>query len=176
MVAYLQDAMAKGYLTADELAGRVDGALRARTRGELDDLTEDLPGAPRATQPETQGQPVELRGVFGAVQRRGSWDVPETLRLHGRVSSFELDFSDAAIEHERVDVVLDVIAVSVELRLPRGASAATDELDAALSSVHDHRKVAVSAGQPHFRIRGRARFGSVELRGPRPAWWNWLRR
>lgn len=172
----LQNAMAQGYLTADELAQRVDGALRARTLGELDDLTADLPGAPVATGQHAPAQPRQLRSVFGAVKRGGDWEFPQTLRLHGRFSSFELDFSETVIQHERVDIQLDVIACSVELRLPKDAGAATEELETVLASVQDHRKVLLSAGEPHFRIRGRAWFGSVELRGPRPAWLNWLRR
>jgi len=53
-------------------------------------------------------------------------------------------------------------------RLPDGASASIDGVEAIHGSVEDHRKNAPPAGQPHFAITGTIVRGSVELRGPRP--------
>lgn len=46
----LRTATAEGRLSAEELEGRVEAALSARTYGELDRLTADLP-APRRAEP-----------------------------------------------------------------------------------------------------------------------------
>jgi hypothetical protein len=43
----LHEHASAGRLTMDELAGRVETALAARTQGELDALFEDLPAQPR---------------------------------------------------------------------------------------------------------------------------------
>jgi len=42
----LRDAAAEGRLTLEELADRLDHALTATTRSELEPLTRDLPAAP----------------------------------------------------------------------------------------------------------------------------------
>jgi hypothetical protein len=44
VTAILHDAFGKGQLTSQELDQRLDAALNARTRGELNGLTVDLPG------------------------------------------------------------------------------------------------------------------------------------
>ena len=46
-VAQLAQAQAQGRLTLDELQFRTEEALRARTRGQLDELTSDLPAVLR---------------------------------------------------------------------------------------------------------------------------------
>jgi hypothetical protein len=66
-----------------------------------------------------------------------------------------------------VDIELDIDGGSVEIRLPDGASASTDGVEAIHGSVEDHRKNAPPTGQPRFVITGTIRRGSAELRGPR---------
>lgn len=174
MADYLQDAMSKGYLSADELAERLDRALQAKTRGELSAVARDLPAAPGAppsarygAQAAQYGDEATLRGTFGSVKRNGNWPVPATLRLRGRMTSFELDFTEAQIGSPVVTVDIDISGGSVEMRLPDGASASVDDVDTMMGSVEDHRKGAPPSGNPHFQLTGTARFGSIELRGPR---------
>jgi hypothetical protein len=51
----LQQAHVEGRLTSDEAAERIEAALRAKTRGDLTALTQDLPGtAPGAVVPVPQ--------------------------------------------------------------------------------------------------------------------------
>ena len=47
VIDWLREAACEGRLEADELEQRVDGALRARTYGELAELLTDLPGDTR---------------------------------------------------------------------------------------------------------------------------------
>jgi hypothetical protein len=56
-IALLRDATVEGRLTLDEFAGRVGGAELARTHGELEALTADLPA-------ETT---LRVRNYFGTV-------------------------------------------------------------------------------------------------------------
>jgi hypothetical protein len=48
---------AEGRLDTDELEERIERCYAAKTRGELDDLTADLPGTRRRRQPPTPGRP-----------------------------------------------------------------------------------------------------------------------
>jgi hypothetical protein len=55
------------------------------------------------------------------VTRRGDWDVAAHLVVRTKVGSTELDFTEARIPHDVVEIELDVVAGSVELRVPLGA-------------------------------------------------------
>jgi hypothetical protein len=63
----LRDHCAAGRLTTEELDERLGVAYRARTRGELDELLHDLPGAVVAPEPERTPVPWRPARVRGAV-------------------------------------------------------------------------------------------------------------
>jgi hypothetical protein len=64
-----------------------------------------------------------------------------------------------------VEIELDVNGGSVEIRLPEGASASLDGVEASLGSAEDHRRGAPAAERHHFVLKGQIRRGSVEVRG-----------
>lgn len=179
VLQHLQDAMAQGMITADELAERSSLALNARTRGDVEPLTADLPNARLAYSgaalpaPVSAGDVMELGTTFGSVTRKGYWVVPRKLRVRSRLGSTELDFTEAQIDHAVVDVEIDVKGGSVEMRLPEGASASMDDVDVMAGSVEDHRRSRAPMGQPHFNITGSLSWGSVEIRGPRRNFFSW---
>lgn len=192
VIGLLQRATGTGLLDLDEFTHRVDTALAARTREELNVVLLDLPGlahperpaqvpmpsrppAPAAAPPvaTTDGTGDEVRSTLGAVTRRGAWDVPAHLVVRSTLGSAELDFTEAHIPHEVVELELDVVAGSVEMRLPAGARVDLAALRATLSSVEDRVRARADAGSgPTFRLSGSVRAGSVEIRGPRKSrWW-----
>ena len=167
----LQDAMAKGFIDANELAERSDRALRARTRGDLDAVIADLPPglvsyAGRAAAAVPQSDVVVLRGTSASLKRKGNWQVPRKLVLERRKGSSELDFSSARIDFPVVEIEIAIDGGSLEMRLPEGASASIDAIEVTKGSVEDHRRNPPVNGKPHFVITGWVRWGSVELRGP----------
>ena len=108
---------------------------------------------------------------MSSVERKGDWQVPRKLVLRWRMGSVKLDFTEARIIHPVVEIELDInMGGSVEVRLPEGASASLDGVEARLGSVEDHRRDAPAAGRPHFVLRGQITRGSVEVRGPRRSW------
>lgn len=178
VLALLQAALSRGMLDAAEFAERSGLATAAVTRRDLNVLVVDLPvrtndevEVPAA--PFAPGDVVEMRGWFAGTRRGGDWPVPRKLVLQRRMGSIELDFTEASIPHEMVEIELDIAGGSVELRLPDGASVSTDRVDVILGSVEDHRRASPARGRPHFLITGVLRWGSVELRGPR---WGFFRR
>jgi hypothetical protein len=68
VVERLRDAAGEGRLEPDELEQRVDGALRARTYGDLAELLADLPGDGRVLSRSTRRRtsPVARSAVVGA--------------------------------------------------------------------------------------------------------------
>jgi hypothetical protein len=191
VVGLLQRATGTGLLDLDEFTRRVDTALTARTRGELNAVLLDLPGLTHPERPAQVPSPArppahrpapvvsdpgtgdEVRSMLGSVTRTGVWDVPAHLVVRSTLGAAELDFTEARIPHEVVDVELDVVAGSVELRLPAGARVEHGDLQATLSSVENRLRGRVDAPDgPLFRIRGSVRAGSVEIRPPRRSrWW-----
>jgi uncharacterized protein DUF1707 len=166
-VGRLREAVSAGMIDIDEFGERTSQALAARTRGELDAVTSDLPaGAGPGTV-----DIVELKGTMSSVERKGDWQVPRKLVLRWQMGSVKLDFTEARIIHPVVEIELDIkMGGSVEIRLPEGASASLDGVEARLGSVEDHRRGAPAAGRPHFVLSGQISRGSVEVRGPRRSW------
>jgi Domain of unknown function (DUF1707) len=191
IIRLLQRATGAGMLDLDEFTRRVDTALAARTRGELNVVVLDLPGMTHPEQPTgaaTRRRTVhtprsttttvdsagttELRSVLGSITRRGEWDVPARLVIRAKVGSTELDFTAARIPHDVVEIELDVVAGSVEMRMPQGSRVEHHEVQSVLSSIEDKTR-ARSDGTPGptFRLTGSVRAGSVEIRSPKRRWW-----
>jgi hypothetical protein len=74
----LREAVGEGRLTFEELADRIEVAATARTRGELERLTRDLPKTSTAapTTPPEVATPPPQSSVLGDVRRIGAWVVP----------------------------------------------------------------------------------------------------
>jgi len=91
VVDALRVAAGDGRLSAEELDTRLEGALSARTLGELAELTADLPIAPAARDKDVLV--VEQHG--GRYVREGRWPVPARIELRTRECKVTLDFTDA---------------------------------------------------------------------------------
>jgi hypothetical protein len=169
VLSILQEAMTQGRITTDEFSERAGQAMAARNLGELRVLLVDLPVQFPATVPGIAAgtTPVEWRGTFGSLIRKGVWTVPARIRLYRRMGSVELDFTEAQFTSAVVDIELDVAWGSVELRLPDGAGMVADGVVVTGGSVEDKRRNAVFDGRPQVRLYGTLRWGSLEIRGPR---------
>ena len=183
VLRHLQEALAQGMITADELAERSDRALNAKTREDIDPIVADLPHAVLAYSGDAVPAPagaidvaidvMDLGATLGSTSRKGHWVVPRTLRVRSRLGSTELDFTEARIDHPVVDVEIDVKGGSVEMRLPEGASASMDDVHVTAGSIEDHRKHREPMGRPHFTVTGTLSWGSLEIRGPRRNFFSW---
>jgi Domain of unknown function (DUF1707) len=194
VVGLLQSAVSRGLLDTLEFDRRSGLATTARTRRELNGLVVDLPlehpdrarartaaeSRPRAATPpahdtraayaagDTSGT-VALHATLGSIKRSGPWAVPRRLEIDGWMGSAELDLTEAVIDHEVVEIDVDMTLGSVELRLPDTASASLDAVSATAGSVEDKRRNGRAAGRPHVVVTGKVAFGSVEVKGPK--WW-----
>jgi hypothetical protein len=189
VVGLLQRATGAGLLDLDEFTRRVDAALAARTRGELNVVLLDLPGVthperpaqlpvhraparPVAQQPASTdtGSGSEVRNMLSSVRRSGEWDVPARLVVRTTLGSTELDFTSARIPHEVVEIDMDVVAGSVEMRVPDGSRIDRTSLTVTLGSVEDRSRPGPDGVV--FRLSGAVRAGSVEIKPPkRSGWW-----
>jgi hypothetical protein len=163
VVEVLQKAIGRGLLTLDEFTERTDVALAARTRGELNAVLVDLPGLVNAENAPAPA-PVELRSTMSSLKRSGAWTVPGHLIIRSRMGSTELDFTEARVDQQRVEIELDVAGGSVELLFPEDAGVSSTGVQITVGSLKEKRPK--ESGTPQFVIKGAVRAGSVEIRRP----------
>ncbi|HEV7451720.1 MAG TPA: DUF1707 domain-containing protein [Pseudonocardiaceae bacterium] len=161
----LQRAVGQGRLTVDEFAERMDAAMAARTRGELNAVLLDLPGFTLAH--PAASEVLELSHHFGELNRRGPWRVPPRVRLVGYFGSSLLDFTNAVLASPTVTLELDKTGGSTTIVVPEGATVDTDGLRVTVGSVKDFTVRRIEPGPVHFVITGRSTMGEVRIAHPR---------
>ncbi|WP_448318463.1 DUF1707 SHOCT-like domain-containing protein [Streptomyces sp. CO7] len=170
VVDQLREAVAEGRLTPEEHAERVEGALAARTLGELEEYVRDLPAGRAAPAPAPdfalESLPVaeeNVTAVFSAASRTGRWRAGRRINAYAIFGSVEIDLSEAVFEHQQVTVKAVSVFGSVEVYVPenvtlRGTGGGVlgnfevDTVDAADSSA------------PVIYVDGWAVLGNVEAR------------
>lgn len=168
--ARLQQALAEGRITLDELEERLTVVYAARYVADLLPPFADLPGddvvppqhvAPAPT--SSTDRPLMLRTGMGTLRRSGPWTVPPRIRVQSVMGSVILDFCDTAVPPV-VDIGLELGAGSARLLLPDGASADVDAMMAGMGTVRSKVASTPVPGRPHFRVHGRSAMGSVTVR------------
>ncbi|MFD7425791.1 DUF1707 domain-containing protein [Streptomyces sp. NPDC059818] len=179
VVEILRDAAGDGLLTAEELEERVETALAARTIGDLAGLTRDLPVSPAPTDPSVRSKDVvEINQRFGTLHRSGSWEVPRRLdiRMHG--GDVKLDFTEAVINHEVLDLDVYVsVGGNLVLVVKPGIEVTTNDLTVGVGEVKNRTTGSDSDVPVTLRVKvtGRLRGGDVVVRYPRRTLGQWVR-
>ncbi|MTE20642.1 DUF1707 domain-containing protein [Streptomyces sp. TRM43335] len=166
----LREAAGDGRIDLEELEERLEKALTAKTYGELDALTADLPapgtpGRPAPSAPPS-GEPLVLKTVAGDIRRTGYWVVPEKIVAKNTLGQIKLDFTRAECRHREVHLEIDAGMGEVRIVVPRGWSVHTDGLSTGLGSVRNRATEPPAPGTPVLRITGSAKAGTVVVRYP----------
>lgn len=168
VVALLQKAIGQGLITLEEFTERTDSALAAKTRSELNAVLIDLPGMTHqdrtARSAPVPASRLELRNTMSKLRRSGNWVVPRELVVRNKMGACDLDFTEATIDHDVVDIHFDVTAGSVKILLPQNASVDINDLQVAAGKLDN--KARSGSGQPRFVLRGIVRAGSVTIKRP----------
>lgn len=184
----LQRAVGQGMLSLGEFTERMDTALAAKTRGELNAVLIDLPGIRVVEQgygdasmtsrgpadtveegpsiPSGRNRGDVIRGRMSSVTRKGRWQVPPRLFVSSRLSSVTLDFTEAIMQTQVVEIVVDDFCSSVTLVLPGEATVDMNGLDLVGASATNKVRTGSPIGPLHVVVRGRVRFGSVTAKHP----------
>jgi hypothetical protein len=178
----LRLAAGDGRLTLSELEERLDAAFRARTYGELEPITSDLPQGPypvpglsapatvsHRTRPGAPlpAAPVErVMTVLGDERRSGRWEVPAKLDITCLLGEVKLDFTEAIVRHGEVVVQVAAILGSVTLIVPDGIDV---RMDLSASILGESRQLTgpVTPGGPVYWVRGFVVLGDVTARPAR---------
>lgn len=197
----LQRAVGIGMLSLGEFTERMDTALAAKTRGELNRVLLDLPGVRLIGEPDVEQPPTHhnhpspprakptgngsaqmgavapsavLRGRMSNLARRGPWQVPPVLRINGVLSSVILDFTGAVMTTQVVELQIDDYGSSLTLILPTEATVDLNGLDLVGASANNKVRTGPPIGPLHVVVHGRSRFGSVIAKHPLMAQWRRL--
>ncbi|WP_327110828.1 DUF1707 domain-containing protein [Nocardia sp. NBC_01730] len=189
----LQRAVGLGMLSLGEFTERMDTALVAKTRGELNAVLIDLPGVrlvgrpavPPPTfvntspslvksQPGTVNAGSVIRARMSGVNRRGPWQVAPSLYLNTWLSGVTLDFTEAIMSTQVVELRVDDYCSSLNLIVPAAATVDLNGLDLLGSSVNNKVRTGPPLGPLHLVVHGRMRFGSVTAKHPFIAHWRRL--
>jgi hypothetical protein len=162
----------EGRLTLDEYSQRVEDALAARMRAQLEPLLADLPAqtgsaADRAGATGTLargGQVSTTVAVLGSSQRSGFWRLAEDSRVLTVLGSCKLDLRSARISASVTTIDVASVLGSVDVIMPAGVEVEL-EVHAVLGS-RDLRMAgtAPAAGAPVIRITGLVLLGSLNVR------------
>lgn len=154
----LRDASAEGRLTLDEFTQRVERALAARTRSELEAVTADLPPAPVHRLPIRSSI-----AILGSIDRVGYWRIGDVTSAISVLGSCKLDLRGAAISAPVVTVEATTVLGSLEVIVPEGV-----EVDLEGVTVMGSKVLRLSspprAGAPVVRVTGLTLMGSVTVR------------
>ncbi|MBY4401736.1 DUF1707 domain-containing protein [Rhodococcus fascians] len=187
----LQRAVGQGMLSLGEFTERMDTALASKTRGELNSVLADLPGmqiagehlpspkpfADPTPQPTPRrvvqehwghggGTPDTVRGSMSTITRKGPWNVPRRLNVVTRLSSVTLDFTQAIMVSQVVDIHVDDYCSSVTVILPTEATADVNGAEAVAGTVTNKVRTGPPYGPLHVVLTGKVRFGSLTVKHP----------
>lgn len=183
----LQRAVGLGMLSLGEFTERMDTALAAKTRGELNSVLVDLPGvrlvgqpAPQQFAPQQPAYPPRylpgprphatpgnvIRTRMSSVDRRGSWQVPPSLVVESSLGSVHLDFTQAVMSTQVVEIHVSATCGSLELIVPAEATVDMNAVDLIGSSVNTKVRTGPPMGPLHIIVHGTLRFSSITAKHP----------
>lgn len=177
IIGRLQSATEEGRLELDEFAERSQKVYEAKTYAEVERLLTDLPdeagalSVPGVPRPSARVPDLELAPSFSSVKREGGWTVPAKIVAKPKYGSVKLDCRHAEFSSREVSLEVGLAFSSVEVVLPRGASALDDGVDLHGGSMHNGCH---DSGGPRLKVTGNNWFGSVKIRYERRfLWWRW---
>ncbi len=123
-VVRLREAGGEGRLTLEELAERVEAADAARTRGELDALTADLPDSSgRATAPlDVPGKERRwIVAIMGGETRKGRWRPSRRTNAVAVMGGIDIDLREAELA-DGAEILAVPVMGAVSIVVPEGVS------------------------------------------------------
>ncbi|WP_240487379.1 DUF1707 SHOCT-like domain-containing protein [Actinomadura flavalba] len=164
VVERLRVASVEGRLTFEELSERTDAAYAARTRAELDRVTQDLPamGAPSAGPAPSQSAQ-RFTAILGDCRERVSGRVDRKLEALSVLGDVVLDLRGAQVPGCEVAITATAVLGDVKIIVPDGV-----RVEMTGYAVLGDRRVKVrqpdhDGPAPVVRIRAQAVLGDIKI-------------
>jgi hypothetical protein len=165
VVEVLREAVVHGRLTFGELEERTSQAYAAKTFGELEPLTRDLPVGPAGPAvPAIDARP--MVAVLSTDSRTGRWVVPARFRVSAVLGTVELDFCDAILSNHETVIDARVYLGTLTLIVPEGITVRVHGV-AVMGSRGSRLRRAPTAGIASIDVHGSVVLGSIDVRAPR---------
>lgn len=165
----LQTAFAEGRLDDEEFTTRMQAALRARTREELERLLVDLPeppGSPDAAAPPlaSERRHALVLAVMGTTRRRGRWRMPARCTTVAIMGGCVLDLRAAQLSAPVTTITAVAMMGSIVVLVPPGVRVEMHGMALMGSWSNRVREHHLPPEAPQVHIYGVALMGDVEAR------------
>nr|WP_156184841.1 DUF1707 domain-containing protein [Allosalinactinospora lopnorensis] len=171
----LRDAAGEGRITLEELEERLELGYRARTYADLEPLTADLPvhrsaasslspSVPVSVSRPGAEHPLLLRAKAGTITRRGRWRVPSRIEVTNPYGDTRLDFRQATLLSDFVEIEVVASWGDAKLILPEGGTAEISVDTSWFGSVDSRVPEIPAPPAPHFRVTGKVKGGALKVR------------
>jgi hypothetical protein len=180
----LNDAMAEGRLTVNELEERLDKVYAAKTFGDLEPLLRDLPVGRQAAHltlppPQPGAAPVPASGnriggrgtssgavaIMSGSSRKGMWTVPPTFTTFALMGGVEIDLAEARFEEAETTIQAFAIMGGIEIYVPEDLAVQVNGVGfMGAFEDHVHNQGQPVPGAPLVKITGLAFWGGVEVK------------
>lgn len=192
----LRQAATDGRLTLTELDERLDATFQARTYGDLQPITRDLPQGPypvpgaatpakqwqgsamsQVSTPATAQEPViapgpavpaeRITAVLSTEKRKGPWEVPQRIDVTTVLGEVVIDFTEGVVRSGEVEINAGVVFATMTLIFPEGADVRMEQGANILGERKTKLRSEVTPGGPVFRVRGYVVLGEIVVRPAR---------
>jgi hypothetical protein len=167
VVARLQAAGGEGRLALEELAERVDRALAATTRDELEPLTRDLPEQREEPLPGAKSRSWVI-GIMGGGTQKGRWRIASRCTVVNVMGGADLDLTGAVVEGAETEIRVFSLMGGSDIVVPDGVHVELSGF--ALMGGNDLKledAPSPPAGAPVIRVRSFAIMGGTDVKRTR---------
>jgi hypothetical protein len=178
----LREAAGDGRLTMEELDGRLEAALTARTGTELQKLVLDLPPATASGSalalPAEAKDLVQIEITSGSANRVGRWVVPKAIEVKVGSGSTKLDLTEAVLTGPLLRIQAEVRSGSLTIVTKPGIEVVVDDVSVNSGSAKVRTPKTGNSVPTVLRVEvsGTVRSGNITARPPRRGFIDWLLR
>jgi hypothetical protein len=178
----LHDSMAEGRLTVGELEERLDKVYAAKTFGDLEPITRDLPvgGSSHAVAlPQPARLPVNRVGgrgtsstaiaIMSGTDRKGVWTVPPTFTSVALMGGVEIDLTEARFEDAETTIQAFALMGGIDIYVPEDITVQVNGTGF-MGAFENHApdQTQPRPGVPLVKITGLALMGGVDVKRRKP--------
>lgn len=167
----LRQAAGDGRLSLDELDERLSAVYAAKTYGELEPITRDLPSAPaahaaaapdRAQAGRFGGQPTSSMAIaiMGGFSRKGAWVAPREFNAVAFWGGGEIDLREARFSEHEVTIRVFAVMGGINVIVPEDADVQVQGIGI-MGGFDDRASGPGGPGAPRIIIKGFAFWGGV---------------